>query len=138
MWYVICAAATGIAVGIMVMAFGIIIDLRKSARLHEARTAKSDPPEKKRKLEFSKILAIWAAIIGTAALVAPFVLSAHDKQPVEGLSISVFTACIGYLVTYAGKSAFEKNSRNKYRLDEYGNPFNENIGGSDDEFHSDP
>jgi xanthine/uracil permease len=84
--------------------------------------AKRKPKKKKR--EFSKILAAWAVAIATATIIASVVLAIFDKQTVTDLSIAVFSACIGYLITYAGKSAFEKNSRNKHGLDEDGNPYN--------------
>lgn len=73
--------------------------------------------------EFSKLLAVWAAVVATITLIVSFALAAFDKQPVSDLAIAVFTACIGYLVTYAGKSAFEKSSRNRYSLDENGVPY---------------
>ena len=44
------------------------------------------------------------------------------------MSLGIFTACIGYLITYAAKSGFEKNSRNKYGRDEYGNPLYQDDG----------
>ena len=88
----------------------------------------------RRKMEFSKLLAIWAAVIATAAVIVSVVLAFLGKQPVTDLSITVFTACTGYLITYAGKSAFEKNSRNKYKVDEDGNP----LQPDDDEPGGDP
>ena len=76
-----------------------------------------------KKIEFSKILAAWAVVIATLMLVASIFLAAFDKQTVNDVTIAVFTACVGYLVTYAGKSAWEKSSRNKHHLDENGLPF---------------
>jgi len=75
-----------------------------------------------KKLEFSKILAVWAMIIGTASIVAAFVFSAKGYDPIQDVATTVFTACIGYLITYAGKSLGEKMSRNKHHLDAEGNP----------------
>lgn len=77
---------------------------------------------KRKPFEFSKKLAVWAIIVATLAAVVSFALAAHDKQPVSDLAGGIFAACVGYLVTYAGKSAFEKNSRNKHGLDENGLP----------------
>jgi L-asparagine transporter-like permease len=87
----------------------------------------------KKKREFSKILAAWATVIATVTIAASVVLAVFDKQPVTDLSIAVFTACIGYLITYAGKSAYEKNSRNKHGLDEFGNPYEQPSGDMLDE-----
>jgi Co/Zn/Cd efflux system component len=83
---------------------------------------------RRRKMEFSKKLVIWAAIIATFSALVPFILSFFDKQPSENISSVVFTACIGVLISYHGKSAFEKHSRNKHNLDENGNP----LQGSDE------
>lgn len=76
--------------------------------------------------EFSKKLAAWAVVIATAAAVASFALAAAGKEPVGDVTNTVFTACIGYLVTYAAKSATEKVSRNRHGLDADGNPIEMN------------
>ena len=39
------------------------------------------------------------------------------------LANTIFTACIGYLITYAAKSTTEKVSRNRHGLDQDGIPF---------------
>lgn len=65
---------------------------------------KREAKARRRPWEFSKKLAAWAVLVATAA----------------------FTACIGYLVSYAAKSATEKISRNRHGLDADGNP----IGGA--------
>lgn len=80
------------------------------------------PKRVKRPWEFSKKLAVWAVVVATAAAVASFVLAALDKQTVSDVTTTVFTACIGYLITYAAKSATEKVSRNRHGLDQDGNP----------------
>lgn len=76
----------------------------------------------KRPWEFSKKLAAWAVVIATVSAALSFVLAAFDKQTVSDVTSTIFTACIGYLVTYAAKSTAEKCSRNKYGLDADGNP----------------
>lgn len=78
--------------------------------------------EGKRPWEFSKKLAAWAVAVATASSAASFVLAAMDKQTVSDVTTTIFTACIGYLVTYAAKSATEKVSRNRHGLDADGNP----------------
>ena len=77
------------------------------------------------KLEFSKLLAAWAVIIATLTATASYILAACDKQTVGELTSAIFTACIGYLVTYAAKSATEKISRNRHGLDADGKPYTE-------------
>lgn len=42
--------------------------------------------------------------------------------PLPDKKYSIFTACVGYLITYAGKSLGEKISRNRHGLDADGNP----------------
>jgi len=81
----------------------------------------------RRPWEFSKKLAVWAVVVATAAAVASFVLAAKDKQTVSDVTNTIFTACIGYLVTYAAKSATEKVSRNRHGLDADGNPIENNM-----------
>jgi len=75
--------------------------------------------------EFSKKLAAWAVVVATASAAASFVLAAMDKQTVSDVSTTIFTACIGYLITYAAKSATEKISRNRHGLDKDGMPMAE-------------
>ena len=69
------------------------------------------------------MLAAWAAIVATAAAAAPFILSACERDACETVSGVIFGACIGYLITYAGKSLGEKISRNRHGLDADGNPY---------------
>jgi xanthine/uracil permease len=83
---------------------------------------------KKRGLDFSKILAIWAVVIASVTVAVSFLLSAFDKQAVSDLATVIFSTCVGYLVTYAGKSALEKASRNKWGIDADGNPFDKHDG----------
>lgn len=79
----------------------------------------------KRKVETSKKLAIWAVCIASLACIASYVLAAFNMQTVSDVTTTIFTACIGYLITYAGKSLGEKVSRNKHGLDENGKPYSE-------------
>ena len=65
---------------------------------------------KKKPLEFSKLPIFY-------------------RESVSDVTTTVFTACIGYLITYAGKSLGEKVSRNKHRLDADGNPLPDEESG---------
>ena len=49
-------------------------------------------------------------------------LAFRDQQTASDVTTTIFTACIGYLVSYAAKSATEKISRNRHGLDADGNP----------------
>ncbi len=84
----------------------------------------------RRPWEFSKKLAIWAVVVATATAAASYVLAFRDQQTASEVTTTIFTACIGYLVTYAAKSATEKVSRNRHGLDADGNPIqNDQTGG---------
>ncbi len=72
--------------------------------------------------EFSKKLAAWAVGIATATAAASYILALMDKQTTSDVTTTIFTACIGYLITYAAKSATEKVSRNRHGLDADGKP----------------
>lgn len=50
------------------------------------------------------------------------------RDPVGELTGTIFTACVGYLITYAGKSLGEKISRNRHGLDADGNPLPDPSG----------
>lgn len=78
--------------------------------------------KKRKKGEFSKRLAMWAAFMATMSVVLSFCLAFLGKEIPSEVTATIFTACVGYLVTYAAKSYGEKASRNKYGLDENGNP----------------
>lgn len=77
---------------------------------------------KKKPWEFKKKLAVWAIIIATLAAIASYALAVKDKNTVSEVTTTIFQACIAYLITYAGASATEKISRNRYNLDADGNP----------------
>ena len=87
---------------------------------------KREAKARRRPWEFSKKLAAWAVLVATAAAVASYVLAFRDQQTASDVTTTIFTACIGYLVSYAAKSATEKISRNRHGLDADGNP----IGGA--------
>ena len=89
--------------------------------------------KKSKQIEFSKMLAIWAAIIATLSAVASYTLAACGLETVSDVTSTIFTACIGYLITYAGKSLGEKMSRNRHHLDADGNPIPETTNSNDEE-----
>ena len=77
-----------------------------------------------KKMETSKKLAWWAVVVASVAATVHYTLTAFSLEPSAELTVAIFTACIGYLITYAGKSLGEKVSRNKHGLDADGNPLN--------------
>lgn len=80
----------------------------------------SDP--KYRKYEFSKKIAVFCCVLMCFSYLLSVTLSALDKDPISDITVAVYTVCGGGILGYIIKSAFEKNSRNKYGLDEFGNP----------------
>lgn len=83
---------------------------------------------KKKKIEASKRLAYWAAIVASVCPITSYTLAARGLDPVSDLTSTIFTACIGYLITYAAKSLGEKVSRNRHGLDADGNPLPDQTG----------
>lgn len=78
-----------------------------------------------KKFEFSKFLVIWALIITTVALTTSYILALLGHDPCQEITVSIAGACIAIAVSYEAKSYGEKNSRNKYRVSEDGEPFQE-------------
>ena len=79
------------------------------------------------KWEFSKKLALWAVVIATGAVILSYILAFKGLETASDVTTTIFTACIGYLVTYAAKSTTAKISRNRHGLAVNGNPFGEFI-----------
>ncbi|MBQ2973314.1 MAG: hypothetical protein IJE19_03070 [Clostridia bacterium] len=89
-------------------------------RMLEKKKSLEDP--KYRKFEFSKKIAVFCCIMMSFSYLLSVILSIFDKDPITDITVAVFTVCGGGILGYIVKSAFEKNSRNKYGLDEFGNP----------------
>ena len=89
-------------------------------RMLENRKRKSDP--KYRKYEFSKKVTLFCCFMMIVAFFTSVHLSLNDKDTISDITVAVFTVCGSGIMGYIVKSAFEKNSRNKYGLDEFGNP----------------
>lgn len=89
-------------------------------RMIEKRKKQSDP--KYRKYEFSKKVAVFCCVLMIVAFITSVVLSLLDKDTLSDITVAVYTVCGSGILGYVLKSAFEKNSRNKYGLDADGNP----------------
>ena len=98
-------------------------DMNLRTKFKEWRKKRKEKKANKKKAEFSKILAVWAMVVATAAAVASYILAFIGRMEIAGdIAVCIITACVGYLVTYAGKSLGEKISRNRHGLDADGNP----------------
>lgn len=102
---------------------------KKSIKAHKKIEVKETP---KRKMETSKKLAYWAGTIATVSAIASYTLSAFGLDPVSDLTSTIFTGCIGYLITYAAKSFGEKVSRNRHGLDADGYPIEHTVNQTDE------
>ena len=124
----IIIAAVALCVGIALALFVCISTIAHLRRqLRYTRKPKEKKPKRARKpMEFKKRLAAWAATLATLAFVLSYVLAFFDKQTVSDVTNTVFTACVGYLISYAAASLGEKASRNKHGIDEDGQPFQSN------------
>ena len=124
----IIIAAVALCVGIAFALFVCISTIAHLRRqLRYTRKPKEKKPKRARKpMEFKKRLAAWAATLATLAFVLSYILAFFDKQTVSDVTNTVFTACVGYLISYAAASLGEKASRNKHGLDADGNPIQQN------------
>lgn len=110
---------------------------KKHIHAHKAKKGCGEKPPQtikatsKKKTGTSKKLAYWSATMATTSAIASYVLAAFGMDPVSELTSTIFTGCIGYLVTYAAKSLGEKISRNRHHLDEDGNPLEYTINQTD-------
>ena len=104
-------------------------DAEKLETQKEAQKGKEGPEETHRILEGARHLSRHHSHGGSRRL---HLLTAFYREAVSDVTTTIFTACIGYFITYAGKSLGEKISRNKHRLDADWNPLPEDTTSSSD------
>jgi hypothetical protein len=75
------------------------------------------------RIEFSKIILVFILFWGMVHVSASFVLAALDKNVNEAVTISIITTIIGSLISYFIYQAKLKISRDKYRVDKDGVPY---------------
>lgn len=77
---------------------------------------------KKRKTEFKKIILLIVIIFCMVCVLWSFILASVGSYEVnDNLASTMFVSVVGTYVSYVLASYAEKNSRNKYNIDEYGN-----------------
>ena len=77
---------------------------------------------KKRKTEFKKIFLLIVIIFCMVCVLWSFILASVGSYEVnDNLASTMFVSVVGTYVSYVLASYAEKNSRNKYNIDEYGN-----------------
>lgn len=104
---------------------------------------KKSKKKKKKKFEFSKIFAGFIALfIGEYgvycgmeyyALCRKAIENGTDAMPDATLAVTCVTVVFGTLISYAVYQFGLKNSRNKYKVDEDGNPMKEKLFEEDEE-----
>ena len=77
----------------------------------------------KKTLSYSQKLLLVLICVSTAWVTWSYVLASLGKDPVENLAIAIVSTLIVALLAYFVKSFGEKNSRNKYKVDENGMPY---------------
>ena len=77
----------------------------------------------KKTLSYSQKLLLVLICVSTAWVTWSYILASLGKDPVENLAIAIVSTLILGLLAYFVKSFGEKNSRNKYKVDENGTPY---------------
>jgi hypothetical protein len=74
-------------------------------------------------IEFSKKIVIILICVAILSIMAHYALIFLGKEPNDNVTVTIITTVLGGIMGYMGKSAFEKNSRNKHGLDKNGVPY---------------
>ena len=82
---------------------------------------------KNKKLTFSQKLLLVLLSISAIWVTWSYILATIGREPVENLAIAIVSTLILGLLAYFIKSFGEKNSRNKYKVDECGIPYAEKM-----------
>lgn len=77
----------------------------------------------KKTLSYSQKLLLVLMCVAISWVTWSYVLASLGKDPVENLAIAIVSTLIIALLAYFIKSFGEKNSRNKYKVDENGTPY---------------
>ena len=75
------------------------------------------------KLTFSQKLILLLLATSIIWVTWSYILATIGREPVESLAIAIVSTLILGLLAYFIKSFGEKNSRNKYKVDECGIPY---------------
>lgn len=92
----------------------------------------------KKSLSYSQKLLLVLMCVAISWVTWSYVLASLGKDPVENLAIAIVSTLIVALLAYFVKSFGEKNSRNKYKVDENGTPYDlEGVSNESDSEYSD-
>ncbi len=91
----------------------------KEAEAEERAEKKKKKVVKKKRIDFSKLIIIAVFVLCSRWIELTYRLAMADKEQIaEQLAIVIVTTILGSIIAYGCKSAFEKNSRNKYGVAE--------------------
>lgn len=79
------------------------------------------------KKEFSKTIVVTAVLIAVFNIVVYWIAIFKGFQPDSAMPISAMVQIFGAILSYCLYQLGLKNSRNKYGIDENGQPFKEEI-----------
>jgi len=79
------------------------------------------------KKEFSKIIVVSAVIIAVFNIIIYWIAIFKGFEPDSAMPISAMVQIFGSILSYCLYQLGLKNSRNKYGIDENGQPFKEEI-----------
>ena len=79
--------------------------------------------DKNKQLTFSQKLILLLLATSIIWVTWSYILATIGREPVESLAIAIVSTLILGLLAYFIKSFGEKNSRNKYKVDECGIPY---------------
>ena len=79
------------------------------------------------KKEFSKTIVVTAVVIAVFNIIVYWIAIFKGFQPDSAMPISAMVQIFGAILSYCLYQLGLKNSRNKYGIDENGQPFKEEI-----------
>ena len=83
---------------------------------------------KKKPREFFKTITVFSFVFGILAVITSYTWAWFQKDTVSNVTLEIFATCMVPVVAYSIKSFLEKNSRNKYMVDENGIPRRDKDG----------
>lgn len=84
------------------------------------------------KKEFSKMVVVTAVLIAVFNIIVYWVAAFKGLMPDSALPISAMVQIFGSILSYCLYQLGLKNSRNKYGVDENGQPFKQKINYDDE------
>lgn len=83
---------------------------------------KQKSQKKRKKPEYKKVIVLLIFLMSLGAVTGSYFLAWKGLNSNEGVTVAVITTLLGAICAYCLASFGEKNSRNKYHVDENGEP----------------